>query len=392
MAEIVAERHGGSGRPMLDLAAASGLTQSRGGRIEWIAAGRPRRASPARDRRPAPRTCSATQPTSRSTTGRRSPSGASDPSRASRPTGSGPRSAARCPSTARIPARSSTRSSRRSSRASSRWPHRATSASSSAGRLPAALAVDWLTATWDQNSVLYLATPAASVVEEVAAGWLVELLGLPAGSSVGFTTSATMANFTGLAAARHAVLRSVGWDAEEDGLVGAPPIHVVVGERRPRLDAERDPDGRAGAAAGDPDRHGRRGPAPAGRAPASPRRAAGRTDDRVRPGRRGEHRRVRSVRRDRRRADRPAGQLAPRRRGVRPVGRGRPVAPGVGWPGSTGPTRGAPTPTSGSTCPTTPGSSSSATWPRTGRRWARPRPTCRRLRAASAIRWTTCRR
>ena len=97
------------------------------------------------------------------------------------------------------------------------------------GSVPAALAVDWLTATWDQNSVLYLATPAASVVEEVAAGWLIELLGLPEGSSVGFTTSATMANFTGLAAARHAVLRSVGWDAEEDGLVGAPPIHVLVG-------------------------------------------------------------------------------------------------------------------------------------------------------------------
>ena len=75
------------------------------------------------------------------------------------------------------------------------------------GSVPAALAADWLTATWEQNAVLYLATPAAAVVEEVAAGWLVELLGLPAGTSVGFATSATMANFTALAAARHAVLR-----------------------------------------------------------------------------------------------------------------------------------------------------------------------------------------
>jgi glutamate/tyrosine decarboxylase-like PLP-dependent enzyme len=97
------------------------------------------------------------------------------------------------------------------------------------GSVPAALATDWLTSTWEQNVGLYLGTPAAAVVEEVAAGWLVELLRLPAGTSVGFTTGATMANFTALAAARHAVLRAVGWDVEEDGLIGAPPIHVVLG-------------------------------------------------------------------------------------------------------------------------------------------------------------------
>ena len=97
------------------------------------------------------------------------------------------------------------------------------------GSHPAALAADWLTSVWDQNAVLYLASPAAAVVEEVAAAWLVELLGLPADTSVGFTTSATLANFAGLAAARHAVLRRVGWDVEEDGLVGAPPIRVIVG-------------------------------------------------------------------------------------------------------------------------------------------------------------------
>ncbi len=97
------------------------------------------------------------------------------------------------------------------------------------GSHPAALAADWLTSAWDQNAVLYLATPAAAVVEEVAAAWLVELLGLPADTSVGFTTSATLANLAGLAAARHAVLRRVRWDVEEDGLVGAPPIRVIVG-------------------------------------------------------------------------------------------------------------------------------------------------------------------
>jgi glutamate/tyrosine decarboxylase-like PLP-dependent enzyme len=97
------------------------------------------------------------------------------------------------------------------------------------GSVPAALAADWLTSVWDQNATMFLASPAASVVEEVAADWLVELLGLPSGTSVGFTTGATMAHVTALAAARHAVLRSVGWDVEEDGLIGAPAIHVIVG-------------------------------------------------------------------------------------------------------------------------------------------------------------------
>ena len=98
------------------------------------------------------------------------------------------------------------------------------------GSVPAALAVDWLTSTWDQNVGLYVATPAASVVEEVAGTWLLELLGLPRSASVGYTSGATMANFTGLAAARHAVLRKVDWDVEEAGLEGAPPIRVIVGQ------------------------------------------------------------------------------------------------------------------------------------------------------------------
>lgn len=98
------------------------------------------------------------------------------------------------------------------------------------GGVPASLAADWLTSAWDQNAGLYALSPAASVVEEVAAGWLVDLFGLPAGSSVGFVTGATMANFTAIAAARHRVLEAVGWNHEEDGLVGAPPIAVVVGD------------------------------------------------------------------------------------------------------------------------------------------------------------------
>jgi glutamate/tyrosine decarboxylase-like PLP-dependent enzyme len=96
------------------------------------------------------------------------------------------------------------------------------------GSLPAALATDWLTSTWDQNAGLYVISPAAAVAEEVAADWLVELLALPAGTSVGFVTGATMANFTALAAARHGVLAKAGWDVERQGLQGAPAVTVVT--------------------------------------------------------------------------------------------------------------------------------------------------------------------
>jgi len=100
------------------------------------------------------------------------------------------------------------------------------------GGLPAALAADWLVSAWDQNAVVYVASPAASVVEEVCAAWLIELLGLPQGASFGFVTGAQMANFTALAAARHSVLEAAGWDVGTDGLVGAPQVRVVVGEER----------------------------------------------------------------------------------------------------------------------------------------------------------------
>jgi glutamate/tyrosine decarboxylase-like PLP-dependent enzyme len=100
------------------------------------------------------------------------------------------------------------------------------------GTLPSALAADWLVSAWDQNTGLRKATPGAAAAEETAGRWLLELLGLPEHSDVGFVTGATMANFTCLAAARGEVLRRVGWDVSERGLTAAPPVRVVVGHER----------------------------------------------------------------------------------------------------------------------------------------------------------------
>ncbi|MEZ5958793.1 MAG: pyridoxal-dependent decarboxylase, partial [Hyphomonadaceae bacterium] len=95
---------------------------------------------------------------------------------------------------------------------------------------PAGVAADWLTSAWGQNVGNAHATPAASACEEQTGKWLLELLDLPRESSVGFVSGATIANFTCLAAARGEVLRRAGWDVEADGLFGAPPVHVVLGE------------------------------------------------------------------------------------------------------------------------------------------------------------------
>ncbi len=100
------------------------------------------------------------------------------------------------------------------------------------GAVPAALAADWLTSAWDQNAGLYAAGPSAAVVEEVARGWLAELLGLPPTVSVAYTTGCQMAHVTALAAARHHILARAGWDVAADGLAGSPPIRVVVGAKR----------------------------------------------------------------------------------------------------------------------------------------------------------------
>jgi glutamate/tyrosine decarboxylase-like PLP-dependent enzyme len=97
------------------------------------------------------------------------------------------------------------------------------------GSLPAAVAAEWLTAALDQNAGLHTMSPFSAAVEHVAAGWLLDLLDLPATASVGFVTGATMANVTCLAAARHEVLRRVGWDVEANGLQGAPRVTVVAG-------------------------------------------------------------------------------------------------------------------------------------------------------------------
>lgn len=98
------------------------------------------------------------------------------------------------------------------------------------GTEPAGVAADWLTSAWGQNVGNAAATPAGAAAEEISARWLLELLDLPRESSVGFVTGATLANFTCLAAARGEVLRRAGWDGETQGLFGAPPIHVVLGE------------------------------------------------------------------------------------------------------------------------------------------------------------------
>jgi glutamate/tyrosine decarboxylase-like PLP-dependent enzyme len=96
------------------------------------------------------------------------------------------------------------------------------------GSVPAAVAMDWLTAVWDQNAFSYASSPAAAAVEDIVAGWLVDLFGLAPGVSVGLTTGCTMANFTGLAAARHALLRGLGWNVETQGFREAPFFAVVT--------------------------------------------------------------------------------------------------------------------------------------------------------------------
>ena len=106
------------------------------------------------------------------------------------------------------------------------------------GSHPAGVAADWLTSAWGQNAGNHQASPAASAAETVASRWLLELLDLPREASLGFVTGATMANFTGLAAARSAVLHDAGWDVERDGLFGAPPVTVLIGGR-PQIQRDR---------------------------------------------------------------------------------------------------------------------------------------------------------
>jgi glutamate/tyrosine decarboxylase-like PLP-dependent enzyme len=98
------------------------------------------------------------------------------------------------------------------------------------GSLPAAMGAKLMSSIWDQNSALRVMSPVSSALEDIAGRWLVDLFGLPADSGFGFVTGDTMANFTALAAARHQVLKNAGWDAEANGLFGAPEIRVLVGD------------------------------------------------------------------------------------------------------------------------------------------------------------------
>ena len=98
------------------------------------------------------------------------------------------------------------------------------------GSLPATVAASWLSTAWDQNAGLFVGSPVGTVLEEVSLKWLLEIFNFPSNSAGAFVTGATMANFTALGAARYKVLKNIGWDVESDGLFGAPPINVIVGE------------------------------------------------------------------------------------------------------------------------------------------------------------------
>ena len=104
------------------------------------------------------------------------------------------------------------------------------------GALPVAVAADWLVSAWDQNCAMSEPFPATTMIEQVAAGWILELLDLPRAASVGFVTGGQMANTACLAAARNHVLAAHGWDVEADGLQGAPHVARDRGRRAARLD------------------------------------------------------------------------------------------------------------------------------------------------------------
>ena len=103
------------------------------------------------------------------------------------------------------------------------------------GSIPVSIAADWLTSAWDQNAAAYACSPTAAIIEDVVAGWLKDLLGLPPHASYAFVTGCQMAHVTALAAARHKVLADKGWSVEEQGLAGSPPIRVLVGEHHETL-------------------------------------------------------------------------------------------------------------------------------------------------------------
>ena len=98
------------------------------------------------------------------------------------------------------------------------------------GSLPVTVATNWLTTAWDQNVGMHEVTPATSTLERVAMDWMIDLFGLPKEAAASFVTGATVANFTCLAAARNRIYSDIGWNVEADGLIGAPPVTVIVSE------------------------------------------------------------------------------------------------------------------------------------------------------------------
>lgn len=99
------------------------------------------------------------------------------------------------------------------------------------GNFPVGLAARWLADCWDQNSALYAMSPASAKLEETCEAWIVDLLGLPEGTAAGFVSGSSVATLCALAAARDELLLRRGWDIRENGLFGAPPIRVVLGEQ-----------------------------------------------------------------------------------------------------------------------------------------------------------------
>ena len=98
------------------------------------------------------------------------------------------------------------------------------------GSLPVTVATNWLTTAWDQNVGMHEVTPATSTLERVAMDWMIDLFGLPGDAAAAFVTGATVANFVSLAAARNRVYTDMGWNVEADGLIGAPPVTIIIGE------------------------------------------------------------------------------------------------------------------------------------------------------------------
>lgn len=98
------------------------------------------------------------------------------------------------------------------------------------GTLPASMAASWMISAWDQNAVFKISSPVAAHIEKITGEWLLQLLQLPKESAAGFVTGTTMANFCGAIAARYYLSKQMGWDIKAKGMIGAPPIRLIVGE------------------------------------------------------------------------------------------------------------------------------------------------------------------